>query len=156
MSAAVAYDRLAPRVGEELGRSRQIIVTQAMIDQFAQITQDEQWIHLDPARAARETPFGGTVAHGFLTLSFASRFAYDVIPPEPGQAMSINYGFDRLRFVAPVQPGDAIEGAFVLKAVKLRKPTELLRTHQLTIEIKGQHSPALVAEWLSLAIFETS
>lgn len=156
MTAEAALARLTPLIGQTLGTSRQITVTQAMIDQFAEITHDDQWIHLDADRAARETPFGGTVAHGFLSLSLASRFAYDVIAPEPGQVMSVNYGFDRLRFLTPVRSGAELRGVFVLNDVKLRNPNELLRSHQLTIEIIGQHSPALVADWLSLAIFETS
>lgn len=155
MTAAEAVlARWTPRIGDEIGVSRWIEVDQARIDAFAEVTVDDQWIHVDAQRAAQETPFGGTIAHGFLSLSLASRFAYDVIPlDEPGQRMGINYGFNKLRFLAPVRAGDALRGRFVLQDVRLRKPGEILRTHQLTVEIKGADTPALVAEWLSLAIF---
>lgn len=123
-----------------------------MIDQFAETTHDDQWIHIDPVRAA-ETPFGGTIAHGFLTLSLASRFAYDCFPLMPGQNMGINYGFNRLRFLNPVKPGNRLRGRFVLTDVVRRNETDLMRTMALTIEIEGVDTPALVAEWLGLAVF---
>ncbi|MDK3072678.1 MaoC family dehydratase [Sedimentitalea sp. JM2-8] len=140
-------------VGTEVGVSRWITVDQAMIDAFADITHDTQWIHVDPERAAAETPFGGTIAHGFLTLSLASRFAYDCFSMMPGQVMGINYGFNKLRFLSPVRAGSRLRGRFVLADVKKRNPTELLRENNLTIEIQGQDTPALVAQWLGLAVF---
>ena len=154
MSIAAAHAHLSAQLGQEVGLSNWITVDQAMIDQFATTTYDDQWIHLDPARAAQETPFGGTIAHGFLTLSLASRFAYDCFEDLPGQTMGINYGFDRLRFLSPVRPGDRLRGRFTLTDVQIRKPTELLRTTNLRIEIDGQETPALVAEWLGLMIFD--
>lgn len=154
MTAADALARLQPLIGQEIGCSNWIKVTQDKIDTFADITHDDQWIHLDGPRAARETPFGGTIAHGFLTLSLGSRFAYDVLPTEPGQVMGINYGFDRLRFLAPVRAETKLRGRFVLTGVNLRKPGELQRKHQLTVEMEGSETPALVADWLSLAVFE--
>ena len=154
MTAAAALAALTAQIGQEVGVSNWITVDQAMIDQFAATTHDDQWIHIDPERAARDTPFGSTIAHGFLTLSLASRFAYDCFEELPGQSMSINYGFDRLRFVSPVQAGHQIRGRFKLKCVSLRKPTELLRSVELTIEIDGQTAPAIVAEWLGLILFE--
>ena len=141
------------RVGSELGVSNPITVDQAMIDRFAVITHDEQWIHVDPVRAADETPFGGAIAHGFLTLSLASRFFYDVVGQLPGQVMGINYGFNKLRFLSPVQAGSVLRGRFVSKSITKRSETELLRENTLTIEIEGQETPALVADWLGLAIF---
>jgi acyl dehydratase len=141
------------KIGQEVGLSDWITVDQPMIDAFAHTTLDDQWIHVDPARARRDTPFGGTIAHGFLTLSLASRFAYDCFDMEPGQTMGINYGFNKLRFLTPVPAGAALRGRFVLTAVTLRSDTELLREHQLTIEIKDSPSPALIAQWLGLAIF---
>ena len=154
MSIAAAHAHLSAQLGQEVGLSNWITVDQAMIDQFATTTYDDQWIHLDPARAAQETPFGGTIAHGFLTLSLASRFAYDCFEDLPGQTMGINYGFDRLRFLSPVRPEDRLRGRFTLTDVQIRKPTELLRTTNLRIEIDGQETPALVAEWLGLMIFD--
>ena len=91
------------KIGTEVGVSNWILVDQPMIDRFAETTHDTQWIHVDPLRAAAETPFGGAIAHGFLTLSLASRFAYDCFPMMPGQVMGINYGFNKLRFLSPVR-----------------------------------------------------
>ena len=142
------------RLGTEVGVSNWITVDQPMIDQFAETTFDTQWIHVDPERAAAETPFGGTIAHGFLTLSLASRFAYDCFPMLPGQVMGINYGMNKLRFLMPVRAGARLRGRFTLQKVTKRSATDLLRENLLTIEIEGEKTPALVAEWLGLAIFE--
>lgn len=141
-------------VGTEVGLSNWITVDQEMIDKFADTTQDLQWIHVDPERAAVETPFGGTIAHGFLTLSLCSRFAYDCFSMLPGQVMSINYGMNKLRFLNPVKAGARVRGRFVLQEVKARSAREMLRTNHLTVEIEGEETPALVMEWLGLAIFE--
>lgn len=141
-------------VGTEVGVSNWITVDQPMIDDFAKTTHDTQWIHIDPERAAAETPFGGTIAHGFLTLSLASRFAYDCFAMLPGQVMGINYGMNKLRFLMPVRAGSKLRGRFTLKEVKARSATDLLRTNTLTIEIEGEDTPALVAEWLGLAVFK--
>lgn len=142
-------------VGTEVGVSNWITVDQAMIDQFAETTHDHQWIHIDPERARSETPFGGTIAHGFLTLSLASRFAYDCFAVMPGQVMGINYGMNKLRFLTPVRAGARLRGRFTLQKVTARKANEMLRENLLTIEIDGEDTPALVAEWLGLAIFES-
>ncbi|MEP5154459.1 MaoC family dehydratase [Planktotalea sp.] len=141
-------------IGTEVGVSNWITVDQPMIDTFATTTHDEQWIHIDPERAAAETPFGGTIAHGFLTLSLASRFAYDCFDMLPGQVMGINYGMNKLRFLMPVRAGSRLRGRFTLQAVNARNATDLLRTNALTVEIEGEETPALVAEWLGLAVFK--
>lgn len=155
MSAiAAAKAALEAQIGQEVGVSNWIMVDQAMIDQFAETTHDNQWIHVDPERAARETPFGGTIAHGFLTLSLASRFAYDCFDLAPGQVMGINYGFNKLRFLSPVRAGSRLRGRFTLSGVTQRNPTDLLRDTVLTIEIEGRETPALVADWLGLAVFD--
>lgn len=155
MSATeTAKTALENAIGTEIGTSNWITVDQAKIDAFADVTHDDQWIHIDPARAAAETPFGGAIAHGFLTLSLASRFAYDVLKPMPGTVMGINYGFNKLRFLSPVVAGSRVRGRFVLKAVDQKSPTTLLRTVELTIEIEGQDKPALIAEWLGMIVFE--
>ncbi len=148
-----ALSDLESKIGTELGVSKWVTVDQKMIDAFAECTIDHQWIHVDPERAARETPFGGTIAHGFLTLSLGSAFVYEVVGALPGQVMGINYGFEKLRFLSPVPAGARVRGRFTLKEVRKRKPTELLRTLTFTVEIEGQETPALVAEWLGLAIF---
>ncbi len=149
---AVATDQ--SKIGAEVGVSDWIEVDQAMINQFAAVTHDEQWIHVDPERAAAQTPFGGSIAHGFLTLSLASRFAYDCLPVHEGQVMGINYGFNKIRFLSPVKAGSRLRGRFMLRDVKKRSGRELQRETLLTIEIEGAENPALVAEWLSLSIFE--
>lgn len=155
MSALIdALQQSEALIGTEVGVSNWIEVDQTMIDDFAKTTRDDQWIHIDPERAARETPFGGTIAHGFLTLSLASRFAYDCFGMLPGQEMGINYGLNKLRFLMPVCAGSRLRGRFTLQEVKARSETELLRTNILTVEIEGQDTPALVAEWLGLAIFK--
>ncbi len=153
MSATKALADLTPQIGQDIGASKWIEVSQTMIDRFADVTHDDQWIHIDEKRAQEETPFQSTIAHGFLTLSLCSRFAYDVIPIAPGQAMGINYGFDCLRFLSPVLPGQRLRGRFLLADASLRKKREILRRHHLTVEIDGSETPALVADWLSLAIF---
>lgn len=148
-----ALEQTRAKIGQEVGVSRWILVDQKMIDDFADTTQDTQWIHVDPERAAAETPFGGAIAHGFLSLSLASRFAYDCFSMMPGQVMGINYGFNKLRFLSPVLAGSRLRGRFVLQDAVLRNDTELLRTNQLTVEIEDHDKPALVAEWLGLAVF---
>ena len=153
-SLAQAIEQAQPLIGTEVGVSNWITVDQAMIDDFAKTTFDEQWIHVDPERAAKETPFGGAIAHGFLTLSLASRFAYDCFDLLPGQVMGINYGMNKLRFLMPVRAGSRVRGRFTLMEVKARDATSMLRTNTLTVEIEGSDTPALVAEWLGLAIFK--
>ncbi len=142
------------KIGTEVGVSNWITVDQEMIDKFATVTHDEQWIHIDPERAAAETPFGGAIAHGFLTLSLASRFAYDCFNMLPGQVMGINYGMNKLRFLKPVLAGSRLRGRFTLQDVATKGPKNMLRTNLLTIEIEGEETPALIAEWLGLAVFE--
>ena len=152
MSIAEALANAQARLGQEIAVSDWVQVTQDKIDAFAETTGDRQWIHIDPARAA-QTPFGGTIAHGFLTLSLASQFAQSSLPQAQGAVMGINYGFDRLRFLTPVKAGAWLRGRFTLQAVSQRKPLELLRTHALTVEIRDGKTPALVGTWLGLTIF---
>lgn len=149
-----ALEDAQTKVDTEVGVSNWITVDQAMIDQFATTTHDEQWIHVDPDRAAAETPFGGTIAHGFLTLSLASRFAYDCFAMLPGQTMGINYGMNKLRFLKPVRAGSRLRGRFTLKRVSAKSETQMLRENRLTIEIEGEETPALIADWLGLAVFK--
>jgi len=149
-----AIDTSEKLIGTEVGVSNWITVDQKMIDDFAKTTHDEQWIHVDPERAAAETPFGGAIAHGFLTLSLGSRFAYDCFSMLPGQVMGINYGMNKLRFLKPVVAGSRLRGRFTLQKVTAKGPTNMLRENLLTIEIEGEETPALIAEWLGLAVFE--
>ena len=134
-------------VGQEVGLSRWITVDQARIDAFARITEDEQFIHVDPERA-RATPFGGTIVHGFLTLSLASAMSYDAVAPLDGVVMGVNYGFDKLRFLAPVPAGSNIRGRFKLLSAEDKGGGRWLLKHELTVEIEGADKPALIAEWV--------
>ena len=142
------------RIGTETGLSDWVAIDQDRIDAFAQITDDPQWIHTDPVRATAENPFGGTIAHGFLTLSMASKFSIETFTKFKGQTMGINYGFNKVRFLSPVCAGDKIRGRFVLNAVTKKTTKNLLQEHQLTIEIKDKDTPALVCNWLGMAVFE--
>jgi acyl dehydratase len=137
------------RMGEEVGVSDWIAVDQARIDAFADTTEDRQFIHTDPAAAA-QTPFGGTVAHGFLTLSLLSRMGAEAMLLPAGAAMAINYGLDRVRFLAPVRSGSRVRGRFVLDSVEEKGPGQLLMRHQVTVEVDGADKPALTALWLAL------
>lgn len=138
-------------VGKEVGVSDWMTIDQARIDAFAAVTGDHQFIHVDASRAA-QTQFGGTIAHGFLILSLLSPLAYQAALPIPPGAMSVNYGFEKLRFVAPVPEGANIRARFVLKACSSRTPTQTLLTYLVTVEIQGKEKPALVADWLILVV----
>ncbi|WP_010137825.1 MaoC family dehydratase [Oceanicola sp. S124] len=138
-------------VGQELGVSGWIEVSQQRIDDFARCTEDDQYIHTDPVRAAA-SPFGGTIAHGFLTLSLLSTMAYG-LPQITGTAMSVNYGMNRMRFISPVRAGSRIRGRFILKSVDEIRPGEIQTVTDVTVEIEGQDKPALVAEWLGRRYF---
>jgi len=150
IDAALAH--LTPLLGTEIGVSDWFTIDQARIDRFAEVTEDHQFIHVDPARAA-QTPFGGTIAHGFLTLSLASAMFYQVDTPMAGQSAGINYGFDKIRFIAPVHAGNRIRGRFVLSDVQRRSDTELQRKHEFTVETDHSDKPALAAQWVSLTLF---
>ncbi|MDP3400215.1 MAG: MaoC family dehydratase [Brevundimonas sp.] len=138
-------------IGTEVGVSRWIEVDQARIDAFARITEDGQFIHVDP-EAAKATPFGGTIAHGFLTLSLASAMSYDAVAPLEGVVMGVNYGFDKLRFLAPVPAGSRIRGRFKLLGAEDKGGGRWLLKHELTVEIDGAEKPALIAEWLGMQV----
>ena len=137
------------RIGEEVGISDWLTIDQRRIDEFADATEDRQFIHVDPDAAAR-TPFGGTVAHGFLSLSMLSRMAADGMLVPDSIRMAVNYGLDRVRFVAPVKSGKRIRGRFRLDSVEEKAAGQLLMRHTVTVEIEGEQKPALTAEWLGL------
>ena len=140
-------------IDKTLGYSPWILIDQARIDAFADITEDPQFIHIDATRAAAETPLGGTVAHGFLTLAMASRMMQDAVAPFEGQVMNLNAGFDRLRFLTPVRSGSRIRGVFKLKDLKQTSTTQLRIITTLTIEIESATKPALVADWINVVVF---
>src|SRR6516164_8202950 len=140
-------------VGKEVGVSSWHLVDQTRIDDFADVIEDHQFIHVEPERAKRETPFGSTVAHGFLTMSLLSIMSYEVMPVIEGTTMGVNYGFDKLRFISPVKAGSRVRGRFVLAEAKLRKDNELQSRTNVTVEIEGEDKPALAADWLGLIYF---
>ncbi|TYR30213.1 MaoC family dehydratase [Mesorhizobium microcysteis] len=141
-------------VGQEVGVSPWRVVSQEMIDKFADATDDHQFIHVDPERAAAETPFGGTIAHGFLSLSLLSAMAYETIRPIREAGVGINYGFDRLRFVSPVKSGARVRTRFKLAEMTARPSGWIHINYDVTIEIEGSKKPALTARWLTLAVME--
>ena len=142
-------DEIRSKVGQEVGLSDWILVGQDRIDDFADATEDRQYIHTDPALAA-QTQFGGTIAHGFLSLSLLSRMAVDAMLAPDTLKMAVNYGLDRVRFLAPVKAGKRIRGRFVLDSLDEKAPGQILLRHTVTVEIEGEEKPALTAQWLGL------
>jgi acyl dehydratase len=142
-------DEIRSRIGAEVGVSAWLRIDQARIDAFADATEDRQFIHLD-AEAAAQTPFGGTIAHGFLSLSLLSRMGADAMLMPEGLKIAVNYGLDRVRFLAPVKSGSQVRGRFVLDSVEEKAPGQWLMRHIVTVEIEGGDKPALTAVWLTL------
>jgi acyl dehydratase len=138
-------DSLKQHLGKEIGVSEWLTVTQERIAQFAEATEDRQWIHLDRDRAERESPYGATIAHGFLTLSLISRFMKDVIRVRRGTGMTVNYGLNRVRFPAPVRAGSKIRARITLLNVK-EVPGAYETTFSVTVESEGGEKPCCVAE----------
>ncbi len=149
MSKAVSLEEYQAMVGQEVGVSDWILVDQARIDAFAEVTGDHQFIHVNP-EMAKATPFGTTIAHGFLTLSLCSAFAYEALPGIKGVKMGVNYGLNKLRFMAPVKSGSRVRGRFVLNDVTQRPDGAWQSTLGVTVEIEGETKPALATEWVSL------
>ena len=144
-----SLDRIRAKIGTAIGTSDWIEVTQARIADFAEATEDRQFIHLD-ADLAAHTPFGGTIAHGFLSLSLLSRMAVDVMLIPDTTKMAVNYGLDRVRFLTPVRAGKRVRGHFTLDSADEKAPGQLLTRHTVTVEIEGEDKPALTAVWLGL------
>ena len=142
------------RIGTEVGLSPWVEISQDMINRFADLTDDHLFIHIDPVAAAA-TPFGGTIAHGFLVMSLLSSLAKGVNVALEGLVTSVNYGFDKVRMVSPVHAGKRIRGRFVLQDFTEKGPGQWLLTLAATVEIEGEARPALVAEWLSLQWVKT-
>lgn len=144
--------KLRDRIGETF-TSDWMEIDQARVDTFADTTLDHNFIHVDVERSKRETPFGGTIAHGFLSLSMLSHFGAQCLPDFPKDAVPINYGFDRLRFAAPVPVGARIRGCFTFVALEERKRGQFLLRMDAEVQIEGSDRPALKAEWLTLLLF---
>jgi len=151
-AAALSVDQWKARVGSEVGLSSWITVGQPLITAFGEVTGDNQFIHVDPARATAESPYGGTVAHGFLTLGLLPAMARDALPGTRGERAGINYGFDRIRFLAPVPAGARLRARFELLQAEERRPGELTLKYGVTVEIEGGSTPALAAEWIALIL----
>ena len=137
------------KVGQEVGVSPWILVSQADIDTFADVTGDHQFIHVDP-EAAKATPFGGTIAHGFLTLSLLSQMAAHVMLRPDNVKMAVNYGFEKVRFIAPVRSGKRVRGRFTLARMDEKNPGQFQFVHHVVVEIEGEDKPALTADWIGL------
>lgn len=146
---AISASEMQARVGQTLGTSEWVLVDQDMINKFADATGDHQFIHVNE-EAARMTPFGGTIAHGFLTLSLFPRLiAQSDVPRVDGVKMGVNYGGNKVRFLAPVRSGKRVRGHFKLLELEEKRPGQWQQTLEFTVEIEGEDKPALMAEWIS-------
>ena len=153
MALTLNVDQLNDYIGKEVGISEWLLVNQERINQFADATGDHQYIHVDSDRAA-QTPFGTTIAHGFLTMSLMVLMGYEGSTKLENSVMGINYGFDKLRFINPVKVNSKIRGRFQLISAEEKKPNQWLLKHNITVEIAGEEKPALVAEWLGMTVVE--
>lgn len=143
--ASMVPGDLAQLIGQEIGVSSWHVLDKARIDEFADCTGDRQWIHVDPARAAKESPFGGTIAHGFLTLALVAPTSFEVLIARLKLKQAVNYGLEKVRFVAPVRAGKRVRNHIKVVAVENRGGGRLLVTTEHTFEIEGEDKPALVA-----------
>jgi acyl dehydratase len=147
MMRTATIEDIKSHIGKLVGTSSWVLVDQDMINRFAEVTNDHQFIHVDP-EAAKLTPFGGTIAHGLLTLSLLPAMAYEVMPKPEGTKMAANYGYNKIRFVAPVHSGKRIRASFTLLDYTEVKPGRWQQTTSVTVEIEGEDKPALTAEWI--------
>ncbi len=143
----MTIDHLKTRTGQEIGSSGWHTVTQEQIDRFAEVTGDDQWIHIDVERAGRESPYGTTIAHGFLTVSLLPILIREAVDFRSNAKMSVNYGFNRLRFTGAVPSGSRVRARFTLNSIKdIEGGVEI--AWGVTVDVEGREKPALVAEWL--------
>jgi len=145
----VEQSELSGLIGTVIGKSDWVMIDQDRINVFADVTEDHQFIHVNPEKA-KMTPFGGPIAHGFLTLSLLSRFAETASITVKGAAMGVNYGLESVRFLNPVAVDKKVRGVFVLKDAVEKKPGQILLTYTVSVEIDGVEKPALVADWLAM------
>ena len=146
---SMTLDEVKSYVGREIGVSDWFTLDQNRIDRFADVTEDHMFLHVNP-EAAKATPFGGTIAHGLLTLSMMPVMAYQAVPGVSGTRMGVNYGYNTVRFMAPVKSGKRIRGRFKVKALEPKDGGRMQIVHDCTIEIEGEEKPALVAEWITM------
>ena len=151
MAVTMNKDNVRSLIGGELGVSEWIRIEQARVNAFADTTEDHQFIHVDPERAAA-TPFGGTIAHGFLTLSLLPRMMEDIGGGMADAVMGLNYGFDKIRFLAPVKVNSRVRARAKLLDVQEKVPNQFLIKQEITVEIENESKPALVAEWLTMVM----
>ena len=151
-SSDYSIGTISQYVGQELGVSEWITIDQQRINHFADFTGDHQWIHVDVERARRESPFGSTIAHGFLTLSLAASWQYEIGISPAGVSEALNYGLDKVRFLAPVKSGSRVRDRVVLLAVEPHGKGRILLKIRNTMEIEGESKPALIADALSLLV----
>lgn len=151
MRQVAPAEKMTEYVGTDLGYSDWFQIDQSRIDGFADVTLDHQYIHVDPERAAL-TPFGTTIAHGFLTVSLLVHLSQDLALVPENAVMGINYGINKLRFLAPVKVGSRIRAHSTVADVVEKTPGQFLITYDVTVEIEDEEKPALVAQWLSMAI----
>ena len=151
MGLILNRNNMKESIGADMGTTDWLLIDQDRINAFADCTDDRQFIHVDPENAAK-TPFGSTIAHGFLSLSMLSYFAASVGCAFENMLMGINYGFDKVRFLAPVKVNKRVRARARLLDVQEKKPGHFLIKQEVTIEIEGETTPALIAEWLTMAI----
>lgn len=149
-ASLLTLEDYAALVGRTVGTSEWFTLDQDRIDRFADVTEDRQFIHTDPD-AARRSFFGGTIAHGFLSLSMLSAMAVTGLPKIATATMEINYGFNRVRFLKPVPAGKRVRGVFALTGIEERAPAQWLSTLGVTIQIENEETPAAIVEWLYVA-----
>ena len=145
----VKKEDLVGLIGTEVGISDWITINQDRINIFADVTEDHQFIHVDEAKA-KHTPFGTTIAHGFLTLSLLSKFSEQGSITLEGVQMGMNYGFDKVRFLSPVPVGSKVRGRFTIKDAVEKRPGQFLITYDITVDIDGGEKPALICEWMAM------
>ena len=151
----LSFEDLKEKLGLEVGVSRWFTIDHARVDKFADLTEDWQYIHVDPI-AAQKTPFNGTIAHGFLTVSLISAMYYDAIPVIKGSKLGVNYGFDKLRFLSPVKVGSKVRGHFEITDIREVKPFEISTKWRVEVEIEHSDKPALIAHWIGRQILSES
>jgi acyl dehydratase len=145
----MALDELKTYVGKEIGVSEWFTIDQKRINEFADVTEDHMFLHVN-REMAKATPFGGTIAHGLLTLSMVPVMAYQAMPGTSGTKMGVNYGYNKVRFMAPVKSGKRIRGRFVVKGLEPQSGGRMQILQDVTVEIEGEAKPALVAEWITM------
>ena len=150
----LSFDAVFKKLGKVVGKSEWYSIDQSIIDSFADLTKDHFFIHVDPERVKRETPFGSTIAHGFLSVSLLSAMSYDCVPGIEGAHFGLNYGFNKLRFVSPVPVNSRIRGHFTLKDIEKKNNGEITMIYNVIVELENQQKPVLAAEWVTKAFVE--